>query len=224
MATPAACASGWRVRCMRLAIRPGRPTTSPPTTGRRPRRSPARSTPTAGARRSRPSSDAAGALLSAKVEALVGLGAEAEPAIVHDGPPAARRGDGARRDHRAAGRQARARGRAPEPEEIIALPPAEDAAAAPQPPHADSVRRRAPSRHSRREPKLLSFKESAEPAARKDSRRDGARPALRQARPRKPTEPKIFVPPRAPDDPGPESSEADDGLGHDPFGPSPAKA
>jgi hypothetical protein len=36
-------------------------------------------------------------------------------------------------------------------------------------------------------------------------------------------EPKIFVPPRAPDDPGPESSE-DDNLGRDPFSPSPAKA
>jgi hypothetical protein len=31
------------------------------------------------------------------------------------------------------------------------------------------------------------------------------------------------VPPHAPDDPGPEPAE-DSGRGHDPFGPSPAKA
>jgi hypothetical protein len=41
---------------------------------------------------------------------------------------------------------------------------------------------------------------------------------------RKPAETKIFVPPRAPDDPGPESNEADDGLEIGPFRPSGAKA
>jgi|EndMetStandDraft_9_1072997.scaffolds.fasta_scaffold03122_5 HemY protein len=166
--------------------------------------------------------DAAGALLSAKVEALVGLGADAEPAIVHEDrrqpdaetvrgetivPPAIKP----------------APRPAPEPEEIIVLPPATTLPPTPRPPMADSVptTRAEPPQPS--QPEAATFKESAEPAAQKDGSDELARPTLRQARPRKPMEPKIFVPPRAPDDPGPESSE-DDTLGRDPFGPSPAKA
>jgi hypothetical protein len=44
----------------------------------------------------------------------------------------------------------------------------------------------------------------------------GAKPAPAQptARPRKPAEPRIFVPPRAPDDPGADAPDLDDLQGY----------
>jgi HemY protein len=161
--------------------------------------------------------DAAGALLSAKVEALVGLGAEAEPVIVHEDrrqpdaetvrgetivPPAAKP----------------APRPSPAPEEIIALPPAEVLPPRSQPAAADR-RPPAPSEApTRTEAGASRLKKESQPAA-----SEGTADRPQPARPRKPTEPKIFVPPRAPDDPGPESFEAE-GVDPGQIGPYPAKA
>jgi HemY protein len=46
---------------------------------------------------------------------------------------------------------------------------------------------------------------------------------VRPLRPRKPAEPKIFISPRAPDDPGPEAADSE-GLGSAPYRPTGAKA
>ena len=80
-ATRAACASGWRAPSMRRAIRPGPPTASSPTPGRRSRRSPAQldafqwRVPVESAQAADQS-----AMLS-KVEELVALGASTAPVV-----------------------------------------------------------------------------------------------------------------------------------------------
>jgi HemY protein len=168
--------------------------------------------------------EGAAALLSAKVEALVGLGAEAEPVIEH-------------RDRTQPAAET-VRGETIEPpvikptpkpapvleaEDVVVLPPAKPASPKPEP--AVAARAALPRAETRQptEPDVAGRKAQTEPAPQSDNQGDRARQAARPSRPRKSVEPRIFVPPRAPDDPGPEISE-DDGLAHDPFGPSPAKA
>jgi HemY protein len=167
-----------------------------------------------------------GALKAAKVEALVGLGADSEPVIGHDKatpavvPPAAKTIDVV--DHRPAAATARP-----------VLPPS--APAAPRPGEGTAV------------PKTVETipvtggaarEESAAPAdtrtARTEERAERTRPGpettalpktseTARGRVRKPAETKIFVPPRAPDDPGPEAEDVE-GLEIGPFRPSGAKA
>jgi HemY protein len=167
----------------------------------------------------------AGALKAAKVEALVGLGADTDPVIGHDkatpavAPPAARTIDVV--GHQPAGPPARA-----------VLPPS--APAAPRPGEGTTA------------PKTLEAtpvaggaarEESTRPAdtrtARVEERTERTRPApettlpktgeTARGRVRKPAETKIFVPPRAPDDPGPEAEDVE-GLEIGPLRPSGAKA
>ena len=163
-----------------------------------------------------------GALRAAKVEALVGLGAGSEPAIAHDkGKPA------------------------------IAYPTAQTIEPVERPPLAARVRSVLPSAappavRPAEVPKTLQTvpvtgapaRQSTTPptksrAADADAPKERTRPELpavpktaetARGRIRKPAETKIFVAPRAPDDPGPESSDADAGLEIGPFRPSGAKA
>jgi len=156
----------------------------------------------------------AAALLSAKVEALVGLGAEAEPVIEHrerTQPAETVRGETI---EPLVIKPTPKPVPAPEVEAVVVLPPVKPA---PQP----TPKKPEPAA-ARSEPDITPPKVVAKPVPQSGDSMD-ERPASRPARPRKPVEPKIFVPPRAPDDPGPEMSE-DDGLGQSPFGPSPAKA
>ena len=168
--------------------------------------------------------ESAAALLSAKVEALVGLGAEAEPVIEHRErtQPAAETVRGETIEPPVI-KPAPKPAPAPEVEDVIVLPPAKTVPPKPQPAVADACPTPRVEPPQRTEPDVAVPKAQTEPAAAKRQPGRAARPASRLSRPRKPAEPKIFVPPRAPDDPGPEISE-DDGLAHDPFGPSPAKA
>jgi HemY protein len=166
-----------------------------------------------------------GALRTAKVEALVGLGAAPEPALDPGrGKPVAAYPATRAIDAVDQPSPARAEGARP------ALAPTK-ASAAPV----------GPSRPSTVEPvpaaTLAARDATAEqtdgPTAKPVERTERVRPrpetatAPRKAeattgRPRKPVETKIFVPPRAPDDPGPEASDAD-GLEIGPFRPSGAK-
>ncbi len=162
------------------------------------------------------------ALRAAKVEALVGLGAGSEPAIAHDtGKPA------------------------------IAYPAAQTIAPVERPSLVARARSVLPSAapgavRPAEVPKTLQTVPVTGPAARQsaapptnsrtadaDAPKERARPELpavpktaetARGRVRKPAETKIFVAPRAPDDPGPESSDADAGLEIGPFRPSGAKA
>ena len=168
--------------------------------------------------------ESAAALLSAKVEALVGLGAEAEPVIEHRErtQPAAETVRGETIEPPVI-KPTPKPAPAPEAEEVMVLPPVKPAPVKPQPPAVARVPAPRAEPPQWTEPDVAGRKAQTEVTPQRESLGDRAKPASRPVRPRKPTEPKIFVPPRAPDDPGPEISE-DDGLGHDPFGPSPAKA
>jgi HemY protein len=167
--------------------------------------------------------ESAGALLSAKVEALVGLGAEPDSIIEHreETQPAA---DTVRGETIVppAVKPAPKPTPAPVAEEIVVLPPVKIVPPKPQQPQA-AERSATPRVEQAQRTQSEVLQASAEPVAPKEGSDDRPRPAPRPARPRKPIEPKIFVPPHAPDDPGPEPAE-DNGRGHDPFGPSPAKA
>jgi hypothetical protein len=104
----------------------------------------------------------------------------------------------------------------------VVLPPIKTGPPKPQQPQA-AERSVAPRAEQSQRTQSEVLQASAEPVAPKEGSDERPRPAPRPVRPRKPIEPKIFVPPHAPDDPGPEPAE-DNGRGHDPFGPSPAKA
>jgi HemY protein len=168
----------------------------------------------------------AGVLRADKVEALVGLGAGTEPAIEHDkGPPAVVHP--APQAIEAADRQPPPPAR-PRPVLPAAAPAAartgESAAALPR--TLEALPATSPRGEAR----------PAEPPTEwTETRTERTRPSPEapqppravdagRARARKPAETKIFVPPRAPDDPGPEEGEADGGLEIGPFRPSGAKA
>ncbi len=167
--------------------------------------------------------ESAGALLSAKVEALVGLGAE--PVIDHRErtEPAAETVRGETIEPRLVKPTPLKPAPAPVTEEVIVLPPAKTVQPKPQSSvvEPDPTPRLEQPRPTQAE--IAASKTSIDPAPQQDRSSERARPASRLARPRKPAEPKIFVPPHAPDDPGPEPAEDSDRR-HDPFGPSSAKA
>jgi HemY protein len=168
-----------------------------------------------------------GARLSAKVEALVGLGAGMEPIIEHGDtrePDAETiRGETIELPDRSR----------PRPEVEIALPaakavakpvskpaPAGPKVLAPAPRPAVTIEPNVPT-----EDRAARAAERTEPASpvHKTVTGTGPRPDAKLAqRPRKPVEPKIFVAPHAPDDPGPDEADGD-GMGLGPLGPSPAK-
>jgi len=169
----------------------------------------------------------AGALQAAKVEALVGLGATSEPVIGHDKATPAVVQPAAKTI------------------EVVAQPPPATPA---QPVLPASAPAAPPQGESTAAPKTLEAAPIASAAAREESpkpadaraakpeeRTERSRPApetsetartgeTARGRVRKPAETKIFVPPRAPDDPGPEAEEAEGGLEIGPFRPSGAKA
>jgi HemY protein len=168
----------------------------------------------------------AGVLRADKVEALVGLGAPTEPAIGHDQaraviPPAAQAIEAADRQPPPARARPVLPASAPVParaaESVTAVPKTLEAVpvtstAAREARPAEAPADRSEARTERARPKPEAPAQSPKTA-------DAAR-----ARARKPAETKIFVPPRAPDDPGPESTEADGGLEIGPLRPSGAKA
>ena len=165
------------------------------------------------------------ALRAAKVEALVGLGAGSEPALAHDkGKPAITYP--AAKTIEAVGQPPPARGRpvlpASQPgavrsseaataaKTLQTVPVTGVAAREAQSGPAEAHTAKAEERKERTQPRPET------PAAAKTA--ETARGRLR-----KPAETKIFVPPRAPDDPGPESADPDGGLEIGPFHPSGAK-
>jgi HemY protein len=167
----------------------------------------------------------AGVLRADKVEALVGLGAGTEPAIEHDkGRPAVIQP--APQAIEAADRQPPVRSRPVLPASApAAARTGESAGALPRtlealPATSPAAREAKPAepQTERTEPRTERTRPSPE-APQSPRTADAAR-----ARVRKPAETKIFVPPRAPDDPGPEESETDGGLEIGPFRPSGAKA
>jgi HemY protein len=186
----------------------------------------------------------AGALLAAKVEALVGLGAGAEPALEHAaGPkpvaafPATETVDAVAPPAVPTSPMPAAGDTAPAPPQPAAEPLPADAATGPKIPQALPAAARVAA-ETRAEPPMEPVSPAA-PAKEETSRRRAAPAAPRPAaasprppsrkletppvRPRKGAEPRIFVPPPAPDDPGPESTE-DNGLEIGPLRPSGAKA
>jgi HemY protein len=153
-----------------------------------------------------------GALLASKVEALVGLGAGGEPALEHRG------GDGPTRTFPPAQTVEAIDKPAPLPKQEpaaapkpAAVPAVEAVARTPEPPAPIAARIAVDAGEPAEAPAAVE-----DPAPR---RRPEPAPAARK----KPIETKIFVPPRAPDDPGPEPDEST-GLGIGPFRPSEAKA
>ncbi len=174
----------------------------------------------------------AGALLAAKVEALVGLGAS-ETMLEHVPQPA-----------RAPAPVATAAAAPPVPQEarpvagttLHAAEPAEEAVAVkPAPPESlppKPAEPQLPAAAARTIVAPAERTETAQPARtgrtepsqpRSAAATEGSRTNPPPRRVHKVVEPKIFVPPRAPDDPGPEPTDAD-GLEPEPFHPSPAKA
>jgi hypothetical protein len=159
----------------------------------------------------------AGALLTAKVEALVGLGASSEPRLEH----------AAAQDRAAA---------------ILPLGPSEENDAAPKDasledtkrpsrvedsatskaddPHKDIDRRTVAQRGPPARPQAAAGTEVGNGMVRDNEPKtgSGAAPSNSQKsdddRARTANEPRIFVPPRAPDDPGPDVDEAELASGH----------
>jgi HemY protein len=192
-----------------------------------------------------PVEEQGGALLAAKVEALAGLGAGLEPALEHAGAvkpaaafPPTETVEPLERPPAVA---------APAEATVASIPsPATEAkpaaAARMSAPHEvmpaggsgeDDLRERI--RLAAQRAIAASDKPEAAPAARPAIEKPPAprpappkpaaakRPAAQPVRVRKSGEPKIFVPPRAPDDPGPEATE-DSALDIAPLRPSGAKA
>ncbi len=192
----------------------------------------------------------AGALLSAKVEALVGLGAEADPALANpasskpaaafpptetavaiDAPsavPAEAAREVAAPPAPAVVTVAPVREAAPPPKPVepspLAASVASDAVTKPaRPPQAE-----APDEDDLRErirlaaQRAIAASNVPEPVAAKSAPVKTVPAKRMQAppppRPRRTAEPKIFVPPRAPDDPGPEPTDGD-GLTASPLRP-----
>ncbi|KAB2916749.1 MAG: heme biosynthesis protein HemY [Hyphomicrobiaceae bacterium] len=172
----------------------------------------------------------AGALLAAKVEALVGLGAS-ETMLEHAPQPA-----------RATAPVATTVTTAPQEAPPVAAtnsPPAKPAEevvtakpAPPEPLPPKPAEPQLPAAAARTMDAPAEKTETAQPArtarTQPGEQRSGAAAETSRAgapprRVHKVVEPKIFVPPRAPDDPGPEPTDAD-GLEPEPFHPSPAKA
>jgi HemY protein len=171
----------------------------------------------------------AGALKAAKVEALVGLGADTEPVIAHDKAtpavvqPAAKTIDVV--DQQPAATPTRP-----------ALPPSPPAQ---QRPGESTTVPKTPTHEAIPPVAGSAGREESRPAdtsaARTEERTERTRSRSEtsalpktaetaKGRVRKPAETKIFVPPRAPDDPGPESEDAEGSLEIGPFRPSGAKA
>jgi HemY protein len=178
-----------------------------------------------------------GALLAAKVEALAGLGAGLEPALEHAGAvkpaaafPATETIEPIERPVVAAPANA-VDAAAPSPATKPA--PAAAARAAPREETAEDLRERIGLAAQRA---MAASENSAAPTAPASRTRDqkfqapkpapkpvARRPEAQPVRPRKSGEPKIFVAPRAPDDPGPEPTE-DSGLDIGDLRPTGAKA
>jgi HemY protein len=158
-----------------------------------------------------------GARLSAKVEALVGLGAPVEPAIEHAEMSKPTAEILQAETIELPDRTAEAPAPQPKIEKPVAKPP--PARADPTLEHERPVPRAEP--RTEPVPPAPRVTEPAEPVPHKTAVTDRTRPESKPPRSRKPLEPKIFVAPHAPDDPGPDAAEGD-GLGS-PFGPSPAK-
>ena len=198
-----------------------------------------------------PVEEQGGALLAAKVEALAGLGAGAEPALEHAGaakpavafpvteaveaverpsPSAA-----ARRDRRRLHPAARGRAEAHHPARLLRRRAARCRACRQRSPSGDGEEDDLRERIKLAAQRAIAASDLPEaatapkPATQKPAARDSPRGRVAKtteappARPRKSGEPKIFVPPRAPDDPGPESTE-DSALELGPLRPSGAKA
>jgi HemY protein len=185
-----------------------------------------------------PVEEQGGALLAAKVEALAGLGAALEPALEYAGavkpaaafPPI----ETVEPLERPATVAVPAKTvDAPAPSPVIEPAPAAAARASPHEEAEDDLRERI--RLAAQRAIAASDTPEAAPAARPAIAKPPAprpappktaavkRPTPQPVRVRKSGEPKIFVPPRAPDDPGPEATE-DSALDIGPLGPSGAKA
>jgi hypothetical protein len=192
----------------------------------------------------------AGALLSAKVEALVGLGAEADPALANpaSSKPAAAfppTETAVAIDAPSAVPAEAARESVPPPAPaVVTVAPVREAAPPPKPvessPLAASValdavtkparppQAEAPDEDDLRErirlaaQRAIAASSVPEPVAVKSAPVKTVPAKRMQAppppRPRRTAEPKIFVPPRAPDDPGPEPTDGD-GLTASPLRP-----
>jgi HemY protein len=147
----------------------------------------------------------AGAPLASRIEALVGLGAGAEPTLpeaAKPGAPAFERADAV--EELEAPTQGRRATPAPPPPPTPALPEApRSPPAATKPAPAAAERRTAP-----REPADAPIRERTQPPAL--PARKPAAPKTAPARQRGQPEPRIFVSPRPPDDPGTEVSDNDD--------------
>ncbi len=170
----------------------------------------------------------AGALLAAKVEALVGLGAGSEPAL----------------EHASSAKPAAAFPATETVEPVDKPPPAPVEEAAPPPKSAEIRPAEAAAGVKPVEPVPVAARVAADAGAEVAAERLPAmedtaptraaavpatprkKPETTSGRSRKLIEPKIFVPPRAPDDPGPESGDGSSlEIGEiGPFRPSGAKA
>jgi HemY protein len=176
----------------------------------------------------------AGALLAAKMEELVGLGAGAEPALERlEG--GARIVDAVPVTVTTEPRERPAPVVAEAPVVVVVPPPPAPVAPVPsasvpstttsKPLPAAAQPAPAPIEPAKeRPPEIPKIKPREEPVAPKapPAAAQPKRPERAAARTRVPTEPRIFVPPRAPDDPGPEATGDDLEMG--PFRPSGAKA
>jgi HemY protein len=162
-----------------------------------------------------------GALLHAKVEALVGLGASSETLLEHQTPQA---------PPLAAVTVTAAHDTATTPAGLPIEAAAEEAPPAATPSAVITEKRETGTPAiepaplpARSEPTVPPTRTEppAHPRPREDVAAAASRPAQRPMPTHRAVEPKIFVPPRAPDDPGPEES---DGLEVGSFRPSEAKA
>ena len=168
-----------------------------------------------------------GALRTAKVEALVGLGAGSEAALAHDKGRAAFDYPAQQTIEPAEPRPVPQRARPVLPASPPSAIRSDENALAPKtiqtvPVTGPAARDATVASQETRAPRTEERKERPRPSPEVTAVPKTAE--VTRGRIRKPAETKIFVPPRAPDDPGPESTEADDGLEIGPFRPSGAKA
>jgi HemY protein len=151
----------------------------------------------------------AGARLAAKVEALVGLGGGTEPRLEHETAAASKPAAFPRPETiEPAGKPVSTVNEPSPPAPKAALPAADTAAAAPATPLAADARSAEPRRaDAGMNPPTRDMREQAPaPPAISEEAAPTAETAPR--RQRKTIEPKIFVPPHAPDDPGTEAAES----------------
>jgi HemY protein len=140
----------------------------------------------------------AGALLKAKVEALVGLGAGSEPALEH-----AKSADAAT----AHAETIEVAQKPPVPVEPASVPPSGPTKPVDLPVHRASAETAPAGGNAQDHPAHAVLVEREGQASIRSGEEALPKPVISQKRPRKTVEPKIFIPPRAPDDPGPEPAD-----------------